>query len=234
VNHPSITRICEHDMVDRLLSEPGGLNRIINISGFPSDGVALTRVPLDDVPAKPDNNGDVDILLVGENRPEDSVAIEVKRLTVPAAAVRNLSVYNVGELKKAGEQASKLARIGFARAYLYAFVAVDTREQNAGTDSWNGAPMEVRGMIENELRMRRPELDPRVGLYVPSFTQPVDEAPLVAGSFHGHLRRPATPVRQSLQLTKWIAQKVISHPHRIISSGSRFAAHNSIRFAITP
>ena len=168
MKHPSITVTREHDLVDRLLAEPVGWNRLINISGFPSDGVALKRVPLGGVPAKPHNKGDVDILLVGKNRPQDSIAIEAKRLTVPAAAIENLNVYNLGELKKAVEQANRLAEIGFSEAYLYVFVVIDTRAQNAGTESWRGAPMEVRAKIENDLAMGQSELDPRVGLFVPA------------------------------------------------------------------
>jgi hypothetical protein len=218
VKHASITVTQEHALVDRLLAEPVGWNRLF-IGGFPTDGVGLKRVPLGDVPAKPHNKGDVDILLVGENRPEDSVAIEAKRLTVTAAAVQTLSVYNLGELKKAVEQANRLAHIGFSQAFLYLFVLIDTRErneQNARTESWDGAPMEIRGMIETEVRMRQPELDPRVGLFVLSFTQPVDDAPFDVGSFHGNLSQSVTAVQQSLELTKWVAEKVVSHPCRTV------------------
>ncbi|HXX18375.1 MAG TPA: hypothetical protein VEJ46_03145 [Candidatus Acidoferrum sp.] len=212
MKHDSVVQIAEAQLVSGLLASDAIVReRVVGICGIPSDAIDLQCVPLVDVPAPPDNNGDVDILLFTPKCPDRVTAVEAKRVVIPSTAIRNGVAYKLEELKKGVKQANKLARIGFHQVYLYIFVVVDSREQNAGTNSLAGAPREIDGQVESEISKRLHELEPRVGLYACHLIQPVDSEPFYEDSFLGRLHRPASPVQQPTALTDWVDRQCRRH-----------------------
>lgn len=201
----SIADITEADFITRLLQDASWRSRVFNISGMPADPGAFTSVNLNGVPGN--FLGDVDVLLCPPGHPELGTAISIKRIKFGVNAIRNGQPNKLNELKKATEQANRLADVGFHLVYSFVFVAIDTREQNAGTLSYAGLPVELRHLVGHVVTAQG--LQPRIGLYRTEYVQPMDDEPFSTGSFHGHLVRNAEPVLQTDELTQWVSQVVL-------------------------
>lgn len=207
--HPSIADIPEDALVQYLLSDPYWRLNILGVRGIPQDVLDLQRVPLDNILG--DFEGDVDILLCAQSQPDSATAIEVKRIKVGAEALRSEQPNKLHEYTRGVRQANRLARVGFSQVYLYVFVVVDSREQNAGHISYAGPPSQLRRKIEDTLSVS--DLDPRIGLLHYEFVQPMDNAPFEVGTASGHLLRLAQPVAQPAALTAWVAQRIACYGH---------------------
>lgn len=173
---------------------------------MPADPSAFASVDLKGTPGN--FLGDVDVLLCPRSQPELATAISVKRIKFGASAIRNGQPNKLRELKKATEQANRLADLGFHLVYSFVFVAIDTREQNAGKkDSFAGLPVELSQFVHSAVTVQ--ELNPRIGLYRTEYVQPMDDDPLSTGSFYGFLVRNAQPVQQGDNLTEWVSQVML-------------------------
>jgi hypothetical protein len=159
-------------------------------------------VPFKGLPDEPE--GDVDLLLVPPDRPDQATAVEVKRIKFGAEALRTGRPNKLQELRKGLRQAETLAEIGFWQAYLYVFVVVDSREQNRGQLTYAGLTSEHDNAIDNSLASLH--LPPRVGLIRYDFVQPMDDAPLPTGSGGTSLVRLATPAAQPRAVTDWVSR----------------------------
>jgi hypothetical protein len=123
-------------------------------------------------------------------------------------AIRNGQPNKLRELKKATEQANRLADVGFHLVYSFVFVAIDTREQNVGKKiSFAGLPVELKQFVYFAVTTQG--LNPRIGLYRTEYVQTMDDEPLITGSFYGHLVRNAEPVQQADNLTAWVSQVML-------------------------
>ncbi len=92
--------------------------------------------------------------------------------------------------------------------YSFVFVAIDTREQNAGKKiSFAGLPVELKQFVHFAVTVQG--LNPRIGLYRTEYVQPMDYEPLSTGGFHGDLVRNAEPVQQEDSLTEWVSQVML-------------------------
>ena len=162
-----------------------------------------------DLKGAPGNSfGDVDVLLCPLSQPQLATAISVKRIKFGANAIRNGQPNKLRELKKATEQANRLADVGFHLVYSFVFVAIDTREQNVGKRiSFAGLPVELKQFVHFAVTVQG--LNPRIGLYRTEYVQPMDYEPLYTGGFHGDLVRNAEPVRQADSLTEWVSQVML-------------------------
>ena len=177
---------------------------------MPAEPSAFASVDLKGAPGN--FVGDVDVLLCPRSRPELATAISVKRLKFGASAVRNGQPNKLKELKKATEQANRLADVGFHLVYSFVFVAIDTREQNREQNvgekiSFAGLPVELKQFVYSAVTVQG--LNPRIGLYRTEYVQPMDDEPLCTGSFHGDLKRNAQPVQQGDNLTEWVSQVML-------------------------
>jgi hypothetical protein len=204
--HDSIAEIDETKLVKLLLADPYRREGVVRLYGIPNDAAHFQNVPLVGIPG--DVRGDVDILLCSPHRPDLATAIEVKRVKVGWDEICSGQPSKLGRLKKAVGQANKLAGIGFSQVYLYVFVVVDSREQNGGEYSFEGASMELKDVIQCEVSKRLGDLVPRVGLLQCEFTQPMDSTPLEEGASGLRLVRSATRVEQTPELTEWVRQTI--------------------------
>ncbi len=152
------------------------------------------------LPGEP--RGDVDILLIPPDGPDQATAIEVKRLKI-----RDGSANKLHEFKKGVRQANSLEEIGFHQVYLYVLVAVDSRNVNAGEISYDdGISSELRHHIDQLISPH--ELHDQIGLMHQEFVQPMDSEPLGVGTYGGHLVRLATGRARHYEVTKWVANVV--------------------------
>jgi hypothetical protein len=103
---------------------------------------------------------------------------------------------------KGVRQANRLEALGFAQVYLWVFVAIDTREQNSGRYTYEGANADLRSTIENAIFTA--QLHPRVGLVRFEWVQPMDRAPFELGAYGGSLKRLAEPITQRSEITAWV------------------------------
>jgi hypothetical protein len=205
-NYKSIADVNEADFIKRLLSDFVWRSRVFNIYGMPAEPSTFASVDLKGAPG--DFLGDVDVLLCPRSEPELATAISVKRIKFGASAVRNGQPNKLGELKKATDQANRLAHVGFHLVYSFVFIAIDTRELNAGQKiSFTGLPVELKQLTHSAVTTQG--LNPRIGLYRTEYVQPMDDEPLSTGSFYGFLARNSEPVRQADELTGWIAEVML-------------------------
>lgn len=174
---------------------------------MPANPSAFASVDLKGAPG--DFKGDVDVLLCPRSKPELATAISVKRIKFGASAIRNGQPNKLRELKKATEQANRLADVGFHLVYSFVFVAIDTREQNVGEEkiTFAGLPIELKQFVDSVVTVQG--LNPRVGLYRTEYVQPMDDEPLSTGTFYGFLARNAQPVQQADNLTEWVSQVIL-------------------------
>jgi hypothetical protein len=200
--HESIADIPESELVVRVLGDQHWRSSLFAIRGIPYNCRLLPRVPLAGLPGN--IRGDVDVLLLPPLHPEQSIAVEVKRIKVGLEAIRTKRPNKMHEFKKGVRQANLLAELGFSQVYLWVLVMVDTREQNAGRYTYEGLHSELRSKI-GEL-FSTAGLDQRVGLVHYEFVQPMDFAPLSIGTHGGNLIRLAQEVDQPPHLTAWVDQ----------------------------
>lgn len=198
--HPSLAAIPEAELVNTLAVDPVSLGDLLGIKGIPSDCRPHTRVPFRGLPG--DREGDVDLLLVPPDRPDQATAVEIKRIKFDAKALRTGRPNKLQELKKGLRQAKTLAEMGFWQAYLYVFVVVDSREQNRGQVTYAGLTTQQENAIDDTLASL--PLPPRVGLIRYDFVQPMDDAPLRTGA--GGTRRVhlAEAAAQPEAVTEWV------------------------------
>jgi hypothetical protein len=200
MKHESLAEISETSLIQRLVNDTYWRSTIFNIKGIDSGSKLCLSVPMNGLPGEP--VGDVDILLVPPERPDQATAIEVKRIKV-----RNGDANKLHEFEKGVRQANLLATIGFHQAYLYILVAVDSRESNSGDNTYDdGMSPELKGQIRQLISPHK--LADGVGLVHQEFVQPMDSAPLGVGSYGGHLVRLAGSRQQSAQVTRWVESKL--------------------------
>lgn len=204
LSHRSIADVSEHDLVDRILTDPLWHADLFEIFGNPKEPRYKTRVRLDDAPNEP--KGDVDVLFCAPPNFGETVAVEVKRIKCGMASLRPGGRPNkLHEYEKAVDQANRLADIGFWKVYLYVITVVDAREQNAGKISYSGLSTKLKSLVSSVMTTER--LQPRIGFCSLDFTQPMDHAPFSVGTRGMSIQRLATPYSQSADLTRWIGKK---------------------------
>ncbi|HEX5482145.1 MAG TPA: hypothetical protein VFZ08_05910 [Terriglobia bacterium] len=182
---------------------------VLEIKGIPEDSDPFLNVPLKGLTGQ--SQSDVDILLSPPCRPDLTTVIEVKKIKVSSAALRNQTPNKLQGLKKGKKQANARAEIGFWQVYLYVLVVVDSREQNAGRFTYDGLSPELRSFIGQAITLE--DLNERVGLFHCEFVQPMDKKPLSVGTYHGHLIRLARPVEQSREVTEWVKHVTADASH---------------------
>ena len=188
--------------MDRLLANPYQRRDLLAIHGIPSGARSQQKESQAGLPGSP--KGDVDILLWKSHRPDQAVAIEVKTIKANLDGMGGDHLNRLGEFKKGVRQANDLARIGFWKVYLWVFVLVDSRLQNAGRITYDGLGGELKCEVDRTICTEK--LNPRVGLIHYEFVQSMDEIPLDVGSYGGHLIRLAEGADQPGGVTAWVAQ----------------------------
>jgi hypothetical protein len=201
--HSSLAEIPEDKLVDRIVTDIFWGHEFFHFDGMPSGMVSRQCVSLETAPGDP--RGDVDVLFCAPDCLQQAVAYQVKRIKFGINQLRNGTPSKLKEFKKLAQQANLLAKMGFWQVYAYSIVVVDSREQNAGKNTYRGLSSQMRSMVNSAVSSATQFFDKRVGLGVLDFTQPMDYEPLTIGTHGLHRHRPSEPTTQSEELTKWVA-----------------------------
>jgi hypothetical protein len=201
--HPSLAEINEGALVTALAANRFYLDDLRGIKGIASDCRPLTGLSFKGLPGN--FEGDVDLLLVPPERPDQATAVEVKRIKFDAKALRTGRPNKLQELKKELRQAKTLGEIGFWQVYLYVFVVVDSREQNRGQETYARLTTQQESAIDDALASL--QLPRRVGLIRYDFIQPMDHAPLPTGAGGIGLVHLAEPEEQPQAVTEWVRRR---------------------------
>jgi hypothetical protein len=201
LTHPSLAGLSESVLLRDLMADPTWWRgRIMNISGFPDIASYFGEVPCAGLPGEP--LGDIDVLVVPDGMPDQSIAIQAKRIKVGENAFATGEPNQVNKLPKLRQQANLLADVGFSQTYCFVFVVVDSRKNNNGEFRYDGMDVRLRKRIESLDLLS--DLDNRVGVVRFELAQPIDDRPLGAGTFSGQAIRLATRQVQPDNVTQWV------------------------------
>ncbi len=190
------------------LGDPYWRHRLFHIEGMPREANDFCCVDLKGVPPS-GGTGDIDVLRFPVGKPELATAIQVKRIKVSAKSLRTGQPNKLSDSQNGVRQANLLSDLGFHQVYLYLCVQVDSRELNAGRFGFEGSTKEIKSLIRTHSSTLAASLRSNVGLCVWEFTQSMDDVPLGAGAFGGHLVRLAKQRTQSYELTAWISNATL-------------------------
>lgn len=202
--HRPITDLEEHELVTTVPKHPLNRYDVTNIKGvFSTTARILERVELREF--KSTLTGDVDILVIPDDAPEHSSAIQVKRF-VPQDGLEYMDAWQANRMQRLFAdgmcQANETLAVGFSQVYLYVFVLIDTREQNAGRYTYKGGDSALSARVERA--MSPVGLETKIGLMGFEWVQPMDRPPFELGTFDGHLVHSAERSLQPEDLTAWI------------------------------
>ena len=203
--HDSVADIHEDKLVEYLLAVPYWRQWMFGHYGIPADPIYKERVSLHTVPGGLPRKGDIDVMLCGLGRFEETVAYQVKRVKVNLAQLRAKAPGKLRDLKEAVRQANLLAEIGFWKVYLYIFALIDARALNLLSEDrlhFNEIKHKISLAIGNSIT----DLNSSVGVFAVELVQTTDSRPTTFDQAGGHLLRQATAVPQSYELTKWISE----------------------------
>jgi hypothetical protein len=201
----SIADIHEDKLVEYLLAVPYWRQWVFGHYGIPDHPIYRERVPLDTVPGGLPRKGDIDVLLCGRGRFEESVAYQVKRVKVSLTQLRAKTPGKLQDLKEAVRQANLLVDVGFWKVYLDIFALIDARELDLLTEDrlhFNEIKYKISLAIGNSIA----DLNTRVGVFEVELVQTTDGPPTTFDQTGGHLRRQASAAPQSYELTKWVSE----------------------------
>jgi len=160
--------------------------------------------------------GDIDIFLVSPSSPENSIAIEVKRVKLGKYEIRkNLTNINDKDrLSNGVQQANKLARLKFSQVYLYIFIVVDSKEKNIGSISYNCQTNKQNQMIDGLINETiSNSLDKRVGVVKFEFAKAMDESSLFIDTGGSKLIKRAEIINQPTELNEWVLKTIKNKKH---------------------
>jgi hypothetical protein len=200
---PSLAELTESALLGQLMADPTWWRgRVMNIVGFPDYAQYFREVPCTGLPGE--LVGDIDVLVVPDAAPEQSIAIQAKRIKVGPGAFATGEPNLIGKLPKLRQQANLLAKVGFSQTYCYVFVVVDSRENNNGEFKYDGLDARLRARLDSLDLLSG--LDENIGVIRFDLVQPINDRPLGAGSFAGRPVRIAKPQVQPQEITQWVLE----------------------------
>jgi hypothetical protein len=128
--YDSIADIHEDKLVQYLLAVPYWRQWMFGHLGIPDDPTYKERVPLDSAPGGLPRKGDIDVMLCGRGRFEETVGYQVKRVKVSLPQLRDKTPGKLQDLREAVRQANLPVDVGFWKVHLYIFALIDARELN--------------------------------------------------------------------------------------------------------
>jgi hypothetical protein len=129
VNEGSITEKQERDLVNELFAWHHFRALLFKELNIRVDSLCRTHVvsPIIDNPqVKP---GDIDVLICEPGKPNESVALECKRVKVTAVSTLDDDVHKINDIKDGASQTKAMRRMGFHRTYLAVLIQVDGRNR---------------------------------------------------------------------------------------------------------
>ncbi len=146
--HRPITDLDEHELINTILHHPLNRYDVTNIKDmFSASARIFERVELREFSRT--LSGDADMLVLPDDTPEQSTAIQVKRF-VPQDGLGKMDAWQTNRMQRLFDegvrQAEPHARCRVLAGMLYVFVLIDTRrEQNAGQVHLRGSGCRFTG-----------------------------------------------------------------------------------------
>lgn len=144
--------------------------------------------------------GDIDLLITDLSKPEEPVAIEVKRVKAVSIDDDSSKVNGKDKIKKGVIQANKYHELGFHKCYLMIVVLNDGRLKTTPNVLFRSAETDNVREIYN-LPYKEP-LNPNVGVILLNIIQYLDRDINLSGGFQLCVDREAIPQTQSEELTQ--------------------------------
>ena len=207
--HNSIAKIPEKDFVNHVLNDVGYRDTLFNIRGMSAHGTrTLEQVQLCDF--RKDLVGDIDILVIPMDNPEQTTAIQVKRFkAIVSMNEEGLDNSVTGHpsrmqefFEKGVQQANDTKLVGFSQVYLWIFVAIDTRARNSGWYTYDGPDPNLNSRIHQAISPAG--LGSTIGLMKFEWVQAMDRPPFELSSYGGSLIKLAESTTQPPELTEWL------------------------------
>lgn len=200
----SVTDIAEHELAKWFFEFLIGPQPLLNRINIHLPAKIHYRTPISDLFEDVKDGGDIDVLFHSLDAPEDSVAIECKRVKIKADAFIKNNPNKIHGLSKGINQANYLYRLGFSRVYMIVFIVTDGRKRLEYNFAFRGASQELVDLVEYFPDFAR--LINTVGLVFIELSQPVDKDITFAGAIGTNIRRTALPREQSSDLTRRIIE----------------------------
>lgn len=157
----------------------------------------VTRPVIADPSKKP---GDIDLLICDGSRPQQTIAIQAKRVKIRA----NQRMNKLGNITDAVLQANLQREMGFHRNYLVVLVITDGRSRTENNVVFRGPTVETFGRIYDFTRNQ--SLHDDVGLIFIELTQPTGRSFRRMYDVGICIDKEARPVSQSATLTNRIRE----------------------------
>jgi hypothetical protein len=202
-------KIPEKELIAQVLNDVGYRDTLFNIKGMSAYGTrTLEQIQLSEF--REDLVGDVDILVIPLDHPEQTTAIQVKRFkAIVSMDEEGFDDSVTGHPKRMQEffekgiqQANATKFVGFSQVYLWVFVAIDTRARNSGWYTYQGPDSLLNSRIHQAISPIG--LDPTIGLMKFDWVQAMDRPPFSMNSSGGNLMKLAETTPQPPELTEWL------------------------------
>ena len=206
-DHNSIADIREEELVQYLLAVPYWRHWMFGHQGIPEDPIYRERVSPEAAPNGPKFKSDIDLVLCGRGRFDETVVYQVKRVKVSLSQLRFSAPGKLQDLDRGIMQTNLLVDSGFWKVYFYVIALIDARELNLLSGDEN-RPLfnEVRQKINSAIGHSIGTLKTRAGVFSTELVQLTDSPPTRFEQAGGHRIRPSTASLQSNELTKWVSE----------------------------
>ena len=199
---PSVTSLRESEILRWILRQPFPLVR--DAFGVHGPRIADFEVTHPIYAPAERKTSEIDAILRPLGDPSHAVAIQAKRIRAAQDTFHTGQLGHLRELPKAAKQVNHDLERGFHKAILTVIVQVDSRERSGGQWLGGGLSPELTREVRNAIQSL--ELDPRAGIVVFEFDQPVDKEVMLGGGFGCTFHREAIGSVQAQWLTEAVTQ----------------------------
>ena len=204
MNTASVTDIPEDELARRLFTEFVTARLITSEFGLITEMQFYFKMDTKVFAPTTHGPGDIDVLGVNTTYPEQSIAVEVKRVKMQSNSYLTSLPNKLQELKRGCEQVGLLREIGFHRSYLLVALVADGREQTEASFPFRGPTPPLVKAVKDKLHSL--EFHSDVGVVVVEVTQPVDKKIQDSGAIGIWTHQKVSMIRQPSALTSNIAR----------------------------
>jgi hypothetical protein len=201
---PSATNIDEGQLSRWLFGESPALRHLASELSIGWGSRVAFEVPTIKLVPGARGPGNIDVLVFNSQAPEQTLAIELKRVKVTPNSFATELPGKLAGLEHGVEQANLLGKLGFHRVYLLIAIVTDGRWRSEYNFFGRGPTPELLQAIARF--PGRDQLSPAVGLAFVEVTQPTDKEVTWAGSTGAWVEQRAQEIDQPVTLTAAVAE----------------------------
>ena len=198
----SIVDVPEHELVELLLNDDLLRSMILSAGGARLESRIHFRVPSLELAPELGEDGDVDLLVCGNEEPHQAIAFEFKRVKIARHTFDTGSPNKLSAISKAVHQANALERIGFSTVVLGILLVTDGRERVEFNFAFRGASHDLLRTVDAAIDLSRLHVD--VGVCRFEIVQPLDREFTMSGGISAKAFRIPKIRLQRAELTRRI------------------------------